>query len=277
MNSRTWIVLTSILLAAIPASAQQRPLVTEDPETVGINHVLVEAGVEFDRDQFYPATGLTGDTTHIAVTGVSVGIGPSAELQVDGGFYQRLTVTRRVLTPLSGTLIFVGDTTSSLEDLTVATKLRIVQESDQHPGFGVRIGTKLPLADRKQGIGLGTTDFFASLLAAKTVRSVRTVGNVSMLVLGNPIVAQDSRPAVGFGVSVARAVTNELEAVGEINGHFGPIGDTPSIGLSSRGVLRFAARYTQGLLRFDGGLLIGLTSRDPAFGITAGATYVFGK
>jgi len=45
----------------------------------------------------------------------------------------------------------------------------------------------------------------------------------------------------------------------------------------SRGVFRLAGRYTHQLLRFDLGLLVGMTSRDPSFGVSAGATYVFGK
>jgi hypothetical protein len=126
-------------------------------------------------------------------------------------------------------------------------------------------------------MGLGTTDFAASVLVAKTVRSVRTVGNVGLLVLGNPIAAQDPARALGLGLSVARAITNEFEAVGEVNGHLKPFGSTVPAGLDSRGVLRFAGRYTHKLLRFDLGLLVGITPRDPAFGISAGATYVIGQ
>jgi hypothetical protein len=126
-------------------------------------------------------------------------------------------------------------------------------------------------------MGLGTTDFFASMLVAKTVQSVRTVGNVTLWVLGNPVAGQDSSRALGLGLSVARAITNEFEAVGEVNGHLKPFGSAVPAGLDSRGALRLAGRYTHQLLRFDFGLLVGITSRDPAFGISAGATYVIGK
>jgi hypothetical protein len=274
-----WVGCAALAISMTPAGlwAQQRPLVTEDPETVGANRVLVEGGVELDRDQYYSAYGLTGDTTHGPNFGVSVGISPNAELQVDGGLLQRLHVTSRRAAPLSNVIDFTGDSASSLEDIVVATKLRIVSESELHPGFGFRFGTKLPTASHQKGLGLGTTDYFASLLVAKTVQSVRTVGNVSILVLGNPVAAQDSAHALGFGLSVARAITNEFEAVGEINGHLQPFGDTTPAGLESRGVLRFALRYTHQLLRFDLGVLVGVTSRDPAFGVSAGATYVIGK
>lgn len=255
--------------------AQQRPLVTEDPETVGVSRVLVEAGVELDKDQLYYAYGLQGDTTRIGTFGVSVGIGTSAEFQVDGGLYQRLRVTERLPNPPLPAPIFpAGDEASGLEDFTVATKLRIGTETQTRPVFGVRLGTKLPTADHDKGIGLGTTDFFATFLMAKTVQSVRTVGNVGVIVLGNPRDGQEHAQAITLGLSVARALTNEIEVVGEVNGRMKPMGDTVPPGLESRGVFRLAGRYTYSLFRLDLGLLVGITERDPSFGISAGATYV---
>jgi len=170
-----WIAI-AISVMAVPAMAQQRPLVTEDPETVGVNRVLVEGGMEFDKSQAYPAYGLTGDVTHGPTVGVSVGISPNAELQVDWGLLQRLHVTSQKIAPLSGTLRFDGDNVSSLEDLTVATKLRLLSENEQHPGFGIRFGTKLPTSSKSSGLGLGTTGtsyiFLGCILALVTFLSI---------------------------------------------------------------------------------------------------------
>jgi hypothetical protein len=274
---RLWafgLVLIVFVVTPGVAQGQQRPLVTEDPETVGVHRVLVEAGFEIDKDQLYSAYGVKGDTVHAPTFGVSVGISPSAEIQVDGGLFQHLTVTERRPALLAPVLDFTGDHASTLEDFTVATKIRIASEADTHPAFGVRFGTRLPTAKRESAMGLGTTDFFASFLVAKTVQSIRTVGNVSFLVMGNPHSAQEPVHALGFGVSVARALTNEFEIVGEVNGRTAPWGDAVTTGLESRGTFRLAARYTYALFRVDVGLLVGLTSRDPRFGISAGATYV---
>ena len=38
--------------------------------------------------------------------------------------------------------------------------------------------------------------------------------------------------------------------------------------------MRLAGRYTYAMLRLDFGLLVGITNRDPSFGISGGATYV---
>ena len=102
MRLRTVAIFIILLATARPGFAQQRPLVTEDPETVGSGLILLEGGFEYQNDLFYPVSGLTGDLLRIGTIGVSLGISSIAELQIDGGIVQRLTVTDRELAPLSG-------------------------------------------------------------------------------------------------------------------------------------------------------------------------------
>jgi hypothetical protein len=45
------------------AAAQQRPLITEDPSTVGAGQILVEMGADWARDVTFPISGLRGDLT----------------------------------------------------------------------------------------------------------------------------------------------------------------------------------------------------------------------
>ena len=98
---------------------------------------------------------------------------------------------------------------------------------------------------------------------AKTVQSVRTVGNVGLIVLGNPETPRDPATTLGFGLSVARALTNEFEVVGEINGRLTPFEKIVPAGLESRGVFRLAGRYTYAMLRLDFGMLAGITEPRP--------------
>ena len=257
------------------AHAQQRPLVTEDPETIGTGRILLEGGFSLDTDQAFPANAIEGDVARLASFGVSVGLSPTAEIQIDGGLLQRLNVTARTVLPVGRTVPFeIAPRTSGVEDFIVATKIRLAPEGTSRPAVGVRFGTKLPTASPEKGIGLGTTDFFASLLLAKTVQSVRTVGNVGLIVLGNPETPRDPATTLGFGLSIARALTNEFEVVGEINGQLTPFEKIVPFGLESRSVMRLAGRYTYSMFRLDFGLLAGITKRDPSFGISGGATYV---
>lgn len=267
--------LACLGLCTIHARAQQRPLVTEDPETIGAGNVLLEGGFERRWDETFEASGLQGDLLRLPVLGVSVGIGSIAELQIDGGF-SRLAITDQFAAPLSR--LFAGsgdDSTSAFEDLVVATKIRVSEETLTRPAFGVRFATRLPNASNESGLGLDTTDFFASLLVGKTVASIRVVGNVGLGILGDPTSATDQNDVLTYGVSFARALTEEAEVVTELNGRFDTREGDPPPGTGTRSLVRVGARYTIGAGRVDAGLLLGLTSSEPQFGLTAGYTHVF--
>jgi hypothetical protein len=262
-------------LFAVPADAQQRPLVTEDPETIGSGLVLLEGGIEYDRDIFYPVSGLTGNLLRVPTLGASFGISSIAEIQIDGGLYQRLTVTEREFAPLSSRLDFSGDETSSLDDLVIGAKVRLLSETAGRPAVGVRFATRLSNASSESGLGPDTTDFHSSFLMGKTVQSIRVVGNVGVASLTNPIESDRQSTALTYGLSLARAVLQGVEVVGEINGRADVSDGTPAPGTESRGAFRFGGRITRGTVRIDGGVIIGLTSRDPGVGFTGGFTWVF--
>jgi hypothetical protein len=264
-----------LVLLAGSVSAQQRPLTTEDPEPVGAGRVLIEGGIERTRDQEYPVSGLEGHLWRIPTLGVSVGLSAIAELQIDGGIVNRLTIQHRRNAPLANLLTVSGDHTSDTEDLVVATKIRWLSERPGRPAFAIRFATRLPNATNESGLGLDTTDFYASLLAGKTLQSMRFVGNVGVGILGDPTVGNRQNDVLTYGASIARALTDRAEIVGEVAGRasFREGGAFP--GTESRSRLVVGARYTLSTLRLDAGVIIGLTTIDPTLGFSAGFTYVF--
>jgi hypothetical protein len=262
-------------LAASDAFAQQRPLVTEDPETVGTGNILLEGGFDAQQDIFFPASGLRGDLLRVPTLGVSFGFSSILELQIDGGFYQRLNITTIDPAPLSDKLELTDNDTSDILDAVIATKIRIVSEGPGRPSFGIRLATKLPFAGNESGLGLDTIDFHVSGLFGKTVQSVRVVGNLGIGILSDPIEGDRQNDVITYGVSIARALQQGLEFVGEINGQVNTRNERVPPGTESRSGIRVGLRYTKSAVRVDGGMLFGLTSRDPNFGFTAGLTYVF--
>ena len=231
-------LLFALLSVAASALAQQRPLVTEDPETIGAGLVLLEAGVDHQQAVVYPVSGLEGNLLRLPTLGVSFGIGSVAELQIDGGLYNRLSVTSRQRAPLSSVLDFTGDTTSDFEDITVATKIRFAAEGAGRPAVGVRFATRLPNASNESGLGLDTTDFYVSLLLGKTVRSLRVVGNAGLGILGQPMDGHSQNDVFTYGLSFARAVKEGVEIVGEVNGRLDAREGEPPPGTESRGAFR---------------------------------------
>ena len=263
------------MLLPISAYAQQRPLITEDPETIGAGRVLAEAGFDYGRDVSYPASGLEGNLLRFPVLGVSVGVSSIAEVQIDGGLYNRLSITERNVAPLSTMVTSTGDSTSSVEDWSIGMKVRLLAETASRPAFGFRFATKLPNASNESGLGLDTTDFYASVLGAKTVQSIRVVANIGLGILGDPTRGDRQNDVLTYGFSMARALTQAAEIVGEINGRIDTREGVPPPGTESRGQVRLGARYTVGGWRGDLALLLGVTSRDPSLGFAAGFTYVF--
>ena len=264
-----------ILCAASVASAQQRPLTTEDPETIGAGRILLETGLDYAREAEYPVSGLEGNLFRFPLIGVSFGISSIAAIQLDGGLDNRLSISQRNEAPLADLVTATGDTTSSVEDIVIGTKVRLIPEGVAHPAIGFRFATRLPNASNESGLGLDTTDFFAALLFGKTVRSIRIVGNGGLGILGDATRGDRQNDVLTYGVSMARAVTQAAELVGEINGRQDVRNGDPPPGTGSRGIFRVGARYTIGGWRGDASLFFGLTSNDPAVGFGAGFTYVF--
>jgi len=266
----------SLSISAAPAFAQQRPLVTEDPETVGAGRVLLEGGVDYAHNQDYPVSGLKGNLWRVPTLGISVGLSSIAEFQIDGGLHDHLDITSRdPNAPLVGLLTATGTSTSDFEDIFIGTKIKLAPETETRPSVGFRFSTRLPNASNESGLGTDSFDFYASGLVAKTVQSVRTVGNIGVGILADPVVGNRQNDVLTYGLSVARAVTQPVEFVAEVNGRVSTRSGEAFPGTESRGLLKFGGRYTQGLLRLDAAIFFGLTSVDPTVGFTAGFTYVF--
>lgn len=265
-------VLFAILLSCADALAQQRPLVTEDPEVIGQGRLLVEAGVETAANITYPVSGLVGHRVALPL-GVSFGLGPSAELQIDSGA-NRLSIDRRIRGPLDSRVPADITRTSDVLDVVVATKIKVLSESTHRPAVGVRFATQLPNASNERGVGQDTLNFFASVLFAKTSGSYRVVGNAGVGLLSDVLEGSLQHDAFIGSVSVARAITSAFEVAGEFAGQKVLFADIPPIGAEPRGVFRAAARWTRGGWRVDAGILAGVTEREPDVGVSLGFTWV---
>ena len=268
-----WVV--GLCLTAGSVGAQQRPLLTEDPETIGDGLILLEAGIEHAWDQTFTVSGLEGNVLRGPLLGLSFGLGPNAEIQIDGVSFNRLSISGRFPAPLSSVVDVSGDTSHAFGDMVVGAKVKLVSEGARMPAISLRFATRLPNLSNESGLGLDTIDFFQSLLVGKTVQSIRVVGNVGLGILSDPTRGDRQNDVLTYGFSLARAFAEGAEIVGEINGRASTRRGTPPPGTESRATMTFGLRYTRNTVRFDGGLFTGFTSRDQRLGLTGGLTWVF--
>ena len=272
---RPFVLALFVLAAAAPSFAQQRPLKTEDPETIGSGRMLVEAGIDYQRDVYLPVSGLRGHLFTIPDFGVSLGVSSIAEIQIDWGVYQKLNITDQVAgAPLSDMLVLDGSTTDDFGDIHIGAKVKLLSETARRPAIGSWFRTRLPNAGNESGLGKDVQDFSSALTIGKTVQSVRVVANIGVTMIGKPTEAVAQDDLLIYSLSVARAISGATEVVGEFVGRAN-FANIVTPGAEDRGLLRFGARYTISGARFDAGILIGLTARDPEFGVTGGFTWVF--
>ena len=269
------VLFVSLMAGAAVASAQQRPLDTQDPETIGAGRVLVEGGISGAHDITYPLSGFKGNLWQLPVLGLNVGLSSIADLQITGGPYNYFTITSRQPGPLADVVTATGDSTHSVEDINIGAKIRLLPETASAPSVGFRFSTRLPNASRKSGIGQDTTDFGAALLVGKTIESIRVVGNLGWISMSQPLDGTRQNDVLAYGFSLARAITGGTEIVGEIIGRASVANGPAPIGTESRGRLKFGGRYTYGPVRFDAAVFFGLNTVDPTVGFTTGATYIF--
>jgi hypothetical protein len=271
----TTFILVLGLAAARPALAQQRPLKTEDPETIGAGRALIEAGIDYQRDVVLPVSGLRGNHITMPAFGLSLGVSSIAEIQMDWGIYQKLAITEQVPgAPLSHLLQIDGDSTDDFGDIHIGAKVRLISETARRPAIGSWFSTRLPNAGNESGLGKDVQDFSTAVTVGKTVQSVRVVANIGMLMIGRPTEAVAQDDLLIYSLSVARAISPATEFVGEFLGRAN-FAELVTPGAEDRGLLRFGTRYTKSGVRLDAGVVLGLTKYDPEFGFTGGLTWVF--
>ena len=259
---------------ALPAFAQQRPLRTEIRKALLRPHVS-RGRHHYNRDVYFPVSGLRGNHVTLPAFGVSLGVSSIAEIQIDWGIYQKLKITEQVPgAPLSDLLLIDGDTTDDFGDIHIGAKVRLLSETAGRPAIGSWFSTRLPNAGNESGLGKDVQDFASALSIGKTIQSVRVVANIGLMMIGRPTEAVAQDDLLIYSLSVARAISPSAEIVGEFVGRAN-FANIVTPGAEDRGLLRFGTRYTMSGARFDAGVLLGLTPRDPEFGFTAGLTWVF--
>jgi hypothetical protein len=269
------VCLLACLLAPAAGIAQQRPLLTQDPEPIGSGKVLVGVGFDHGTEVLFPASGLAGSLTRVPVIGLAFGIGPIAEIELTGGPYQRLDITNRYFAPLAGEVTATGGSTHSVVDMSIGAKVRLLAETATRPAVAFLFSTSLPNAKHPSGLGLNTTNFFTGFAAAKTLAGVRVAGAVGLGILPDPVGGQSQNDVLTYGLSLTRRVARQVEVLGELAGRSSTSKGEPPPGTGSRRSVLVGARYLRGAMRLDGGMTFGMTEMDATVGVTAGVSWMF--
>lgn len=272
MSARTVACVLLFVAAAAMAGAQPRPIETEDAATVPAGTVRVTAGVSRLARQPYPVSGLTGTLWRVPEAGVTVGLGPVAEFQVYGG-WDALRIDARRTAPLSELVTAVGESTSDVADVVLATKIALRRESSGGPAVAVRVATKLPNAGNESGLGTDTTDVYGSLHLSQQLERLRVTGALGLGILGDPTDGQRQNDVTTYGVSAIVQAVRSLSVVADLSGRTSTRAHGAFPGTESRRRLTGGLRVVRGAWQLDLAAIHGLTTTEPLTGVTAGITW----
>ena len=266
----------AIVALAISANAQQRPLITEDVDIIPPGTLRIEAGLDFLQGAKYPVSGLTGDLTRVGVIGVSVGLSPNVEFQIEGVAQNFLSVNTRGPSAIPLTLAPGVNSVNDTGDFTLATKIKLRAESPHGPSLGFRFGVQLPNSNQARGIGLNQTNAFGSILVGKKFGPdgrFNTFGNLGIAILTAPTTLFTQNDVITYGLAGIFRVNKQFSVAGEVNGRANTRpGDGP-LGTESQAEARLGMQIRASGLRFDFAGIKGLTNFTHNSGVTIGVTY----
>ncbi len=276
---RLFVCLNLILIAALAAFAQQRPLLTEDVDTIPEGVVEVGLGVDFLQNAKLPLSGLKGDLTRVGDLRISVGFASNIELQVDG-VLQNFLAINSAISPSPIPLNLDGNSTSNVGDFTLSAKLKLRNETQNLPALGFKFGFQIPNSDQARGIGTNQINIFGKVLVQKKFgkRSGKkprfnAFGNLGIGILTAPLERFTQNDVLLYGLAGIYSVNDRINIVGEINGRANTRSGAAPLGTESILQLRLGTQIKASGVRFDTAAIFGLTRFSPRTGVTFGVTY----
>src|ERR1044072_7961678 len=186
---RPLFLLILLVSGVLSANAQQRPLITEDVDIIPPGTVRIEAGIDFMQGAKYTVSGLKGDLTRVGVVGVSFGMGPNVEFQIEGVAQNYLRLNSRGASAIPLSIAPRANSTNDTGDFTLWAKFKLRNETHRGPSLGFRFGVGLPNSNQARGIGINQTNAYGSILVGKKFGQdgrFNTFGNLGIAILTAP-------------------------------------------------------------------------------------------
>jgi len=258
----TFFFFILLVLFSGTSFAQQRPLITEDPRLISDGSLVTELGFTYlDRARF-PLSRLEGNELSAFDGGLNFGLGSRAEFQMRWVGQNFLWVRNN------------GGRRNDFGDLSLSTKIRIIDEKGRRPIISFRPTIVLPNSNDAKGIGTNTTQFFGNILWGKTIGRAFVFGNIGLGILEDPVRLRSQQDVLTYGLAAVIPIGSRFNLVSEWNGQENAQ-EFPSPGGEDHGQIRLGLQFRAAGIRWDAAGLAGLTSRDPRAGIVFGLTKEF--
>jgi hypothetical protein len=276
MKLRLIIAFVFALAFCSLTQAQQRPLITEDVDIIPPGSLRFEAGIDFTQRNKFPVSGLRGDLTKIGVIGVSIGLSPNVELQVEGTLQNFLSINSYGTSAIPLNVDRVANSTNDTGDFTIWTKIKLRNETKRAPSIGFRVGVGLPNSNQARGIGVNQVNAYGMVLLGKKLgkeNRLNTFANLGIGIFTSPLERFSQNDMLLYGIAGIFRVNKQFNIAAEINGRANTRNSAAPLGTEPYSEFRLGAQIKASGLRFDFAGIAGLTKFSPRSGITFGVTY----
>jgi len=274
--ARFALILTLLMCSVIAVAAQQRPLITEDVDIIPPGSIRIEAGIDFMQGAKYSVSGIRGDLTRVGVIGVTFGMSPNVEFQIEGVAQNYVSINSRGPSAIPLDLLPGANSTNDIGDFTLSAKFKLRNETRRGPSLGFRFGVELPNSNEARGIGLNQTNAFGQILVGKKFGQdgrLNTFGNLGIAILTAPTELFTQNDVLTYGLAGIFRINKQFSVAGEVNGRANTRPGNGPLGTESQAEARLGMQIRASGLRFDFAGIKGLTSFSPNSGFTIGVTY----
>lgn len=252
------------------------PLVTEDARPLQSGLAAATIGASYYHNLLFPyftPPDLIERQDLVAIPDVSFRIGAGDWVELQASF--PMLYLDEVST--------IGQTNVQYGpgDVSLFTKVRVLNEGPRWPVLGIRFGTQLPNAVRANRLGTDEVNFVGALLGSYQIGPVWTHLNLGMTLLGVPaptpydwFTAGGQDDLFVYNVAVVSPWWGEVEPgatrvrlLGEVNGSAGSRFD------NDRADVRTGLQLRLGRAMLFAGTSVGIVTESETFGAFVGFTY----
>jgi len=269
--------LAAALLVATHARADVLfPLTTEDARPLQSGLAAATIGASYYHNLLFPYFTPPNLITRQDLVGVPdlsfrIGAGDWVEIQAS---FAMLYLDERAVSGQTNWQYGPGD-------VSLFTKVRILNEGPRWPVLGVRFGTQLPNANRANRLGTDETNFIGDLLASYQIGPVWTHLNLGMTLLTVPaprsyddFTSEGQDDLFVYHVAAVSPWWGEVEPgatqirlLGEVAGSVGSRFD------NDRADVRTGLQLRWGRAMLFAGMSVGIVTESETFGAYTGFTY----
>jgi hypothetical protein len=243
--------------AAASASAQTRPLLTEEATTAPAGALVLELGADYILDEPNFLTGAPRDRLDVPV--LRLVYSPADNVEVDLEWVGRVVAFDD---PDYGTV-------SDWGDVSLRAKVRFAEGGGGRPAFGARFAVTLPQTSYGNGLGPNTLRFAAQLLLTQPLGGLTLHANAGLALHDEAQRPHEQRDFLAYGLALEHPLGGALAVMAEVAGLAGK--GMP--GADAHAEARAGLRYGRGAVRVDAAVRRGLAEADGTWGITVGLSW----